>query len=116
MVIRVYLAGPMTNCNEHQRRAWRKDIKRELKRRGYAVLDPTEDNSRKGAFAVTADVDEADVVIANLWKEATSDKEFFNGIEGFQDSFGLPVIGSLQLHRSVSQAVWKTMSELPRAC
>ena len=60
----------MTNCNDHQRRAWRKDIKRELKRRGYAVLDPTEDTARKGAFAVTADVDEADVVIANLWKES----------------------------------------------
>jgi hypothetical protein len=34
--------------------------------------------------------------------------------EGFRDGFGLPVIGPLPLHRSASQAVRKTMSEIPR--
>jgi hypothetical protein len=34
----------------------------------------------------------------------------------FQDGFALPAIGPLSLARSVSQAVRKTMSEIPGAC
>jgi hypothetical protein len=68
--MKVYLAGPMTNCNEKQRREWRSRIKQNLKGKGYDVMDPTRSDARKGSLAVSADIEEADVVIANLWRES----------------------------------------------
>jgi nucleoside 2-deoxyribosyltransferase len=65
--LRVYLAGPMTNCNEKQRTEWRKRIQAELPPLEYEVLDPTGRAARSGALAVTSDIEAADVVIANLW-------------------------------------------------
>ena len=66
----VYLAGPMTNCSDRQKTEWRKRMKTILGREGYRCLDPTDEQARKGALAVTADIEEADVVIANMWRES----------------------------------------------
>jgi len=68
--IKVYLAGPVTGCNRDQQVKWRKDIKRGLQKAGFESLDPTTETARKGALAVAADIEEADVVIANMWKES----------------------------------------------
>jgi ATP cone domain len=41
-----------------------------LEKEGFICLDPTARDARKGALAVTADIEEADVVIANMWRES----------------------------------------------
>jgi hypothetical protein len=68
--LNVYLAGPITNCSERQKTEWRKRMKAALVREGYRCVDPTDERARKGALAVTADIEEADVVIANMWRES----------------------------------------------
>lgn len=68
--IKVYLAGPITNCNPDQKVMWRKRMKVALRNAGFQPLDPTEEKARKGALAVSADIEEADVVIANMWRES----------------------------------------------
>jgi transcriptional regulator NrdR family protein len=67
--LRVYLAGPMTNCSERQKTVWRNRVNRELKA-DFKCLDPTDPRARRGALAVSADIEEADVVIANMWRES----------------------------------------------
>ncbi|HTQ55563.1 MAG TPA: hypothetical protein VMI94_13940 [Bryobacteraceae bacterium] len=39
---RVYLAGPISNCNQKQRNEWRKQLKSELKKLGYEWIDPAD--------------------------------------------------------------------------
>ncbi len=69
-LLNVYLAGPMTNCsNERQKTVWRKRVKEQLKH-DFKCLDPTDPRAQKGALAVSADIEEADVVIANMWRES----------------------------------------------
>ncbi len=69
-LLNVYLAGPITSCsNERQKTIWRKRVKEQLKR-DFKCLDPTDPRARKGALAVSADIEEADVVIANMWRES----------------------------------------------
>ncbi len=68
-MLSVYLAGPMTNCSERQKTVWRKRIKDAIKR-DFKCLDPTDPKAEKGALAVTADIEQADVVIANMWRES----------------------------------------------
>lgn len=59
----------MTNCSERQKTVWRKHFKDSL-RHDFKCLDPTEPNARKGALAVSTDIEEADIVIANMWRES----------------------------------------------
>lgn len=68
-LLNVYLAGPMTNCSERQKTVWRKRVKDALKA-DFKCLDPTDRSARKGVLAVSADIEEADVVIANMWRES----------------------------------------------
>lgn len=68
--IKVYLAGPITNCNSDQKVAWRKHMKSSLRDAGFEPMDPTDEKARKGALAVSADIEEADVIIANMWRES----------------------------------------------
>jgi len=68
--IKVYLAGPITNCNTDQKVAWRKRMKADLRNAGFQPMDPTDEKARKGALAVSADIEEADVIIANMWRES----------------------------------------------
>jgi hypothetical protein len=59
----------MTNCSERQKTVWRKRVKDALKA-DFKCLDPTDPSARKGVLAVSADIEEADVVIANMWRES----------------------------------------------
>jgi hypothetical protein len=68
-LLNVYLAGPMTNCSERQKTVWRKRVKDALKTE-FKCLDPTDPRAQKGALAVSADIEQADVVIANMWRES----------------------------------------------
>ena len=68
-LLSVYLAGPMTNCSERQRTVWRKRFKEALKSE-FKCLDPTDPSAKKGALAVSADIEEADIVVANMWRES----------------------------------------------
>jgi uncharacterized coiled-coil protein SlyX len=65
----MYLAGPVTNCNEQQKTVWRKVIKSKLAALGHECIDPTDpDHSDWTPFKETVEIDRSDVVIANLWR------------------------------------------------
>ena len=66
---KVYLAGPMTNCSNRQKTVWRSRIKVALRSK-FKFIDPTNAEAPKGVLAVSAHIEEADVVIANMWRES----------------------------------------------
>jgi len=66
----VYLAGPVSGCyNEAQMLHWRKSVKRELKDH-FNFIDPTDKRDNWDPKLEIVDIDTADVVLANLWKES----------------------------------------------
>lgn len=66
----VYLAGPISNCNEKQKLGWRKTIKSQLDQLGHTHIDPTEHTQNWSPFEEMVEIDTSDVVIANIWKES----------------------------------------------
>lgn len=65
----MYLAGPVTNCNEKQRTEWRRAIKSRLAKVGHKWIDPSE-HVGWTPLKETVEIDRSDVVIANLWRES----------------------------------------------
>jgi len=65
----IYLAGPVTNCNEKQKTEWRKTIKAKLSKLGHEAVDPT-DHIEWTPFKEMVEMDRSDLVIANLWRES----------------------------------------------
>jgi len=65
----LYLAGPVTNCNEKQKTEWRKTIQSKLAKLGHKCIDPT-DHSDWTPFKEMVEIDRSDLVIANLWRES----------------------------------------------
>ncbi|HYH00327.1 MAG TPA: ATP cone domain-containing protein [Terriglobales bacterium] len=68
-ILNIYLAGPVTNCNERQKTEWRKRIKGNLANLGHRWIDPAEHQTWT-PFKEMVEIDRSDVVIANLWKES----------------------------------------------
>jgi hypothetical protein len=68
-VLSIYLAGPVTNCNEKQKTEWRKAIKAKLAKAGHKSIDPV-DHTDWRPLKETVEIDRSDVVIANLWRES----------------------------------------------
>ena len=66
----IYLAGPVSNCNEWQKTEWRKSIKTMLARLGHKCIDPTDHAGAWTPFKEMVEIDRSDVVIANLWRES----------------------------------------------
>ena len=72
---RVYLAGPISGCNERQRREWRDEAKEKLGA-GFEVIDPALDPvgpDEDPALVVERDrraIATCDAVLANMWKES----------------------------------------------
>jgi len=65
----LYLAGPVTNCNEKQKTEWRKAIKFRLAKLGHKWIDPSE-HVDWTPLKEMVEIDRSDVVIANLWRES----------------------------------------------
>jgi hypothetical protein len=65
----MYLAGPVTNCNEKQRTEWRKAIRSRLAKLGHKWIDPSEHEDWT-PLREMVEIDRSDVVIANLWRES----------------------------------------------
>ncbi|HEV7676331.1 MAG TPA: hypothetical protein VGQ12_17500 [Candidatus Angelobacter sp.] len=65
----VYLAGPVSNCNDKQKTEWRIAVKSKLTRFGHKCIDPT-DHTTWTPFKEMVEIDKSDVVIANLWRES----------------------------------------------
>src|SRR6266446_8203972 len=64
----VYLAGPISNCNEKQQTESRRTIKGKLTRLGHRTKDPTDHCRNWTPLIEMAEIDECDIVIANLWR------------------------------------------------
>ena len=65
--IRVYLAGPISNCNHTQRTEWCKQLKAALDKLGYDSIDParhtTDTRDDWTPLREMIDMDRCDVVI-----------------------------------------------------
>jgi len=72
--LKVYLAGPISNCNKKQRTEWRKDITKRIEKLGHICIDPaahtTDTRDNWTPLREMVDIDSSDVVIANLWRES----------------------------------------------
>ena len=72
---RVYLAGPISGCNEEQRHGWRTQVKDKYGKQ-IDFLDPTDNLVRREASPyefVQADlraIEEADGLLVNMWRES----------------------------------------------
>jgi hypothetical protein len=66
----IYLAGPISHCNERQKCDWRKTAKAALRKKGYACIDPADHRTDWHAYKEIIDIDKSDVLIANLWRES----------------------------------------------
>src|SRR5688500_10284070 len=71
---KVYLAGPISGCNDEQRHAWRNDLKRGFSEE-FEFVDPTDSLIEQGPDfgVVQADAEAirlADAVLANMWRES----------------------------------------------
>ena len=73
----VYLAGPISGCNEAQRSQWRNEVKTRYSRY-FEFLDPTSKSELRSENASSWDVviadlraiENADGMIANMWRES----------------------------------------------
>lgn len=71
----IYLAGPISGCNQDQLRSWRNDLKRGFGEE-FEFIDPTENLiSSDGSDYDVVKADEgairsADAVLANMWRES----------------------------------------------
>ncbi len=65
---RVHLSGPLSGCNEHQRRLWRDDFARSC--RLAEPIDPSEWGDEWDFTRDLAAISTCDVLVANMWKES----------------------------------------------
>jgi nucleoside 2-deoxyribosyltransferase len=69
---RVYLAGPLSGCNETQKTKWRRAFKKECERHG-CDFDLATPESWPADWDFTRDmeaIDDCDILVANMWKES----------------------------------------------
>jgi len=68
----VYLAGPITGCNDDQKKRWRAEFKNEvnLLRNDVDFYDPEAWSAAWRPLRETLQLRSADVVVANMWKES----------------------------------------------
>ncbi|MCX8033415.1 MAG: ATP cone domain-containing protein [Thermoleophilia bacterium] len=67
--LRIYLAGPISGCNEEQKTWWRAELKRQLHGK-FDFEDPAEWTND---FAVSREIgcmESCDIIVANMWKES----------------------------------------------
>ena len=72
--IKIYLAGPISNCNDWQIRKWRGQVKKHWKKE-FDFIDPADSIEEMfSAFEVVRqdirDIERCDAVLANMWKES----------------------------------------------
>ncbi len=71
----IYLAGPISGCNDDQRFGWRRDLKGAFAKE-FTFIDPTDNligANQSHYKLVQADIEairRADAVIANMWRES----------------------------------------------
>ena len=68
----VYLAGPISGCNDDQKKRWRQEFKRVVHglRKDVEFYDPTEWSDDWQPLRETLQLRSVDVVVANMWKES----------------------------------------------
>lgn len=66
---KIYLAGPISGCNEGQKTHWRKDLKKSFGST-FDWRDPTMWNSAWDPGREILEIDACDLVVANMWRES----------------------------------------------
>ena len=69
---RVYLAGPISGCNDTQVRQWRDEVKRKYEPH-FEFIDPAEMQKTSSYEVVETDlraIEEADGLLVNMWRES----------------------------------------------
>ncbi len=66
---RIYLAGPISGCNDDQRRRWRDDFKG-MFGRDVAFEDPSTWGNDWNPEREIGALETSDVVVANMWRES----------------------------------------------
>jgi hypothetical protein len=126
--LKVYLAGPISNCNQKQRNEWRKELKKELEKLGYDSIDParftTETADDWTPLREMLDIDRSHVVIANLWRESIGTvvgilqarrrgKPVIVIDQNYLDSLALKkIVGESYIVRSIEKAVHKLRDDI----
>ena len=67
--IRVYLAGPISGCNEDQKVLWRDEVRKRLGK-DFEIEDPLEWADDRVITREIEKISSCDVVLANMWKES----------------------------------------------
>jgi hypothetical protein len=67
--LRIYLAGPITGCNDDQKTWWRDEVKLKLGKQ-FDFEDPTDWADDRAVSREIAKLEVCDVVLANMWKES----------------------------------------------
>lgn len=69
MKLRVYLAGPITGCNDEQVHWWREEVKKRLGKQ-FECEDPTDWADDVVLTREIPKLEACDVLVANMWKES----------------------------------------------
>jgi nucleoside 2-deoxyribosyltransferase len=67
----IYLAGPISNCGENQKKKWREDLRDALHRKLHprpTIINPAD--TKWVPLQEIEEIDRCDVVIANMWRES----------------------------------------------
>lgn len=67
--LRVYLAGPITGCNDEQKHWWREEIKTRLGK-DFDLEDPADWADDIALTREIQKIEACDIVVANIWKES----------------------------------------------
>ncbi len=66
----IYLAGPVSNCNEDQIRKWRLKFIQEFPKDKFKFINPADHKNNWSPSLEMIEIEKSDIVVANLWRES----------------------------------------------
>ena len=66
----IYLAGPVSNCNEDQIKKWRSKFIQEFPKDSFKFINPADHKTNWSPSLEMIEIEKSDIVVANLWRES----------------------------------------------
>ena len=66
----IYLAGPVSNCNEDQIKKWRLKFIQEFPKDKFKFINPADHTTNWSPSLEMIEIEKSDIVVANLWRES----------------------------------------------